>query len=59
VAAGQDELKGCIFIAGAFNNYPSVILYEENAEQGPVVTAIGPNGELYGLVTSVTQVMWF
>ena len=56
MSPGKGDYRRCIFIAGAFNNYPSVILWDESVETGPTVTAIGASGELYGLVTAVSQV---
>ena len=56
MSPGKGDYRRCIFIAGTFSKYPSLILWDESVETGPTVTAIGASGELYGLFTGVSQV---
>jgi serine/threonine protein kinase len=62
---GRDFLHNTILIAGAFNNYPALVIwsgslttsssYAYNDPAHPLISAIPGSGALAGLITSVVQ----
>eukprot|EP01038_Epipyxis_sp_PR26KG_P005697 gene5697-7863_t len=56
LTAGSSDFEHCLFIAGAFDNYPAVVIWRISHTTGDVnITGIGGKQVIEGLITSVTQ----
>lgn len=53
---GSNYFEGTLFIAGAFSNFPSVILWRNDPDKGPKVEFVTASHSVQGLVTVVRQV---
>jgi hypothetical protein len=59
IAVGRHEFFNCLFIAGAFNNGPPIVLWMPASSESsdPRVISVGSLVDnIHGLVTSVAQV---
>lgn len=61
--SGVGKLEGLLFIGGAFNNYPAIVMWTlsdmgyRNANNTGKIIVVGNNGnKINGLVTSISQV---
>ena len=55
ITRGQNMFAQSLFIVGAFNNFPSVVIWSNNGVTGPKITTLNSKLSLQGLVTSVSQ----
>ena len=55
ISPGRNYYEGCIFLVGAFNNYPAVVIWKDDPNE--YVKVVNTLHSLQGLVTSVAQVM--
>ena len=55
MSKGHNSYRDYLFIVGAFNNYPSVILWSESANITNKISVLSSKQHLQGLVTSIAQ----
>lgn len=55
INSGFGRYEGALFIAGAFTNCPSIVIWQRNSSGVGIVRAVNPRYSLTGLVTSVVQ----
>ena len=55
MSKGHNSYRDYLFIVGAFNNYPSVILWSETANITNKISVLSSKQHLQGLVTSIAQ----
>lgn len=61
LAPGRGVYKDCLFIAGAFNNGPPIVVWvpSSSGSANSVVPLGAKNDGINGLITSVAQVLWY
>ena len=56
ISAGYGRYEGCLFIAGAFTNYPAILIWQRNSSGVGSVRSVNSKYKLQGLVTSIVHV---
>ena len=56
MAGGSESFEGCLFLVGAFNNYPAIALWYDDPLSGPYTVALPSKHSVQGFITAIAQV---
>ena len=56
MAGGSESFEGCLFLVGAFNNYPAIALWYDDPLSGPYTVALPSKHIVQGFITAIAQV---
>jgi hypothetical protein len=56
MTGGTDSFDGCVFLVGAFNNFPAIALWCDDPVSGPYTIALPSKHNVEGFITAIVQV---